>query len=114
MNWYTEEIDILIQKKVKPNSIGIISTEYELVGNYQSSVDPLTVTQSQEKYGIESKSTTEFSIPYDEIIYQLAIVNRNTLFIRFAGILYRVDRSLYYPTFYCLDACLSFASTRVD
>ncbi len=114
MNWYTEEVEILVRKKVKPNSIGIIKTEYESLGQFYSSVDPLTLTQSQQKYGMESQSTTEFSIAYDQTIHDLAIIKKKQLFIRFEGFLYQVDRSLYYPTFYCLDACLSFASTRID
>lgn len=114
MNWYTEEVEILVIKKVKPNSIGIIKTEYESLGQFYSSVDPLTLTQSQQKYGMESQSTTEFSIAYDQTIHDLAIIKKKQLFIRFEGLLYQVDRSLYYPTFYCLDACLSFASTRID
>ena len=114
MNWYTEEIEILIRKKAKSNSLGIIQTEYESLGQFYSSVDPLTLTQSQQKYGMESQSTTEFSIAYHQTIHDLAIIQKKQLFIRFEGLLYRVDRSLYYPTFYCLDACLSFASTRID
>ncbi len=114
MNWYTEEIEILIRKKARPNSLGIIQTEYESLGQFHSSVDPLTLTQSQQKYGMESQSTTEFSIAYHQTIHDLAIIKKKQLFIRFEGLLYQVDRSLYYPTFYCLDACLSFASTRID
>ena len=79
MNWYTEEIEILIKAKgSKPNALGVVKTEY------------------------------------DKTIHDLAIIKKKQLFIRFEGLLYQVDRSLYYPTFYCLDACLSFASTRID
>ena len=115
MNWYTEEIEILIKAKgSKPNALGVVKTEYESLGKFHSSDDPLTITQSQQKYGMESQSTTEFSIAYDKTIHDLAIIKKKQLFIRFEGLLYQVDRSLYYPTFYCLDACLSFASTRID
>lgn len=114
MNWYTEEVELFIKSKGTSNSLGIVKSEYESLGKFGASVDPLTLTQTQQKYGMECEATTEFSIAYDSRIHDLVILQKKQLFIRFEGSLYRVDRSLYYPTFYCLDACLSFASTRVN
>ena len=111
--FYDKEVSIYTQQLSQPNDLGVVETELNLICTSKAFSNPLTVSQAQEKYGLDDSMSIEFTVEYFEEIYEL-ISKGQTLFLMDKNTMYRVERISVQEKFYILDACINLACVRSD
>ena len=112
--FYNTKVDIFYEENGAVNDLGIVTTMLSpFVEGLKAVKNPLTVQQSQQRYGLDSNTTMEFTIQYNEAV-ELALVSNQLLILACDGIFYKVERGIVYDKFYVLDASINLAVTRHD
>lgn len=111
--FYNKKVNIYKQQQSEPNELGIVKTELIHVVESKAVSNPLTVSQAQERYGLNTAMSVEYTIEYFEEIYEL-IMSGVVLFLVDNNHQFKVESANVYEQFYVLDACISLAVTRSD
>lgn len=111
--FYNKEVSIYQQSQSEPNELGIIENVLVHIVDSKAVSNPLTIRQANEKYGLNTAMSLEYTIEYFEDVYEL-IMGGAVLFIVDGTQSYKIQQVNVYEQFYVLDACMSVAVERSD
>ena len=111
--FYNKKVSIYKQVQSEPNELGVVKNELVLITESKAVSNPLTVRQAQERYGLNTAMSIEYTIEYFDEVYQL-VMSGEVLFIVDGLHTFKVQQVNVYEQFYVLDACMSVAVERSD